>query len=331
MAYSLKPTDSRLTWQGVVELHTADEWTMPWRIPYERRALFPGGIEGPASAPAGVRISFITDAGSVGGNVVPQGGSAPIDLCIDGEYVETVPLAGQESFLFEGLPAHQKRVELWLPQGGQFRLKSIELSDGARVEAFDDRRPRWITYGSSITQCGAASSPCFTWPGVAARACDFNLTCLGYGGQCHLDPMIARLIRDMEADYISICCGINIQGANSLSPRAFRPAVIGTAQTIREKHPDIPLAFISPIYSPPREENRNNVGFSLQGMRSEVEAAVDALKSCGDDNVHYFSGLDIFGPELNEFLPDQLHPNAEGYKRMGANFVTTVAQTVFAA
>ena len=331
MPQTIPPTDPRIAWQGVVELHITDEWTMPWRIPFSKRPLFPGGIDGAASAPAGARISFITDSASIVGNVVKQPHSAPIDLCVDGEHADTQPLAQQESFAFQNLPAKQKRIELWLPQGGQFRLRSLQLDDGAALEPLLDTRPKWITYGSSITQCGAAESPCYTWPAIAARNCGFNLTCLGYGGQCHLDPMIARLIRDLPADYISICCGINIYGANSLGPRAFRAAVIGSAQTIRERHPDIPLALISPIYSPPREEAKNNVNFTLQEMRNEVRAAAEALKECGDGNIHYINGLDIFGPELNEFLPDQLHPNAEGYKRLGANFTEKVGKTVFSA
>ena len=56
---------------------------------------------------------------------------------------------------------------------------------------------------------------------VVARDQNFNLTCLGYGGQCHLDSMVARMIRDLPANFISMCLGINIQGASSLGPRAF--------------------------------------------------------------------------------------------------------------
>ena len=189
--------------------------------------------------------------------------------------------------------------------------------------------PRWITYGSSITQCRTAASATQTWPAIVARESGLNLTCLGYGGQCHLDAMVARMIRDLPADYISLCLGINIQGASSLGPRAFRPAIIGAVQIIREKHPDIPLVLMSPICSPPREETPNAVGFHLKGMREEVRTAAEALQAHGDKHVYYVNGLSVFGTDYVHLLPDALHPDAEGYRVMGKNFITQVASKFF--
>jgi hypothetical protein len=57
------------------------------------------------------------------------------------------------------------------------------------------------------------------------RARGWDLTCLGYGGQRHLDPLIACTIRDRYADLISMCVGINIYGQGSLNVRTFLPAV----------------------------------------------------------------------------------------------------------
>ena len=329
MSQQLQPYDSRLTWQGAISLQQTEAWVMPWRIPYEDHVLFPTPLLERASMPAGVRLAFRSDTAIIAGKIERQKEVAKLDLCCDGTLIDSVELTGQDSFRFEPLPPGDKLIELWLPQYGVFRLQSIELSDGAIVEPFDDTCPRWTTYGSSITQCRAAESPIYTWPAIVARECEFNLTCLGYGGQCHLDSMIARMIRNHPADYISICAGINIQGGATLNARTFRPAIIGSVQIIREKHPDTPLALISPIYSAPREENRNAVGFNLRLMREEVAAAVEALRAHGDRNVHYIDGLKVFGPAYAHLLPDDLHPNAEGYKVLGRNFLDKVADSVF--
>jgi hypothetical protein len=67
--------------------------------------------------PAGARITFQSDTTMVAGDVVgadPE--SSPIALCCDGQLVSTAQLAGQDSFLFERLPAGPKQIELWLPQ-----------------------------------------------------------------------------------------------------------------------------------------------------------------------------------------------------------------------
>lgn len=330
-AVRIAPTDPRLAWLGAISLHRTADWVQPWRLPYDDLALFPpDALRERAAMPAGVRLTFRTDSPFVAGEVEPQPESSPIDCCCDGALAGSAELADRAGFRFDGLPPGPKTVELWLPQFGQLRLRALELADGAALEpAADDRRPRWVTYGSSITQCRTAASPTQTWPAIVAREHGLDLTCLGYGGQCHLDPMLARMIRDLDADYLSLCAGINIYGANSLGPRAFGPALIGTIATIRERHPDAPFAVISPIYSPPRETTPNQVGFTLAAMRDEVAAAVETLRARGDRHLHYVDGLRVFGPELAHLLPDELHPNAEGYRLMGANFLRQVAARLF--
>jgi hypothetical protein len=330
MPQTLRPDDAWLTWSGAISLHKTEAWVMPWRLPFEDLALFPPeALQVRAAMPAGVRLSFYSDTTRLVGEIEPPQEAAKLDLCCDEDLFDSIEITGRPQFQFDDLPPGEKRIELWLPQYGEFRLRLLQIDDNAVVRKFEDTRPRWITYGSSITQCRTAESPTQTWPAIVARTREFNLTCLGFGGQCHLDPMIARLIRDLPADFISICAGINIQGAGSMNARAFRPALIGTVQIIREKHPDAPLVLISPICSPPRETAPNNVGFTLQTMREEVAAAVDALQSRGDKNIYYISGLEIFGPEHAHLLPDQLHPNAEGYKLMGRNFLERVIPRVF--
>ncbi len=326
----LKPDAPQLTWQGSVSLQKTENWVMPWRTPHPMHVLFPEPLLERSAMPAGVRISFQSNTTRVSGNIVPQNESGILDLCCDGEVVASLDLTQKERFTFDNLSDTEKLIELWLPQFGQFQLRSLEIDDGTTLEAFTDTRPRWITYGSSITQCRTAASPTQTWPAIVARESGLNLTCLGYGGQCHLDAMVARMIRDLPADYISMCLGINIQGASSLGSRAFRPAIIGAVQIIREKHPDKPLVLMSPICSPPREETPNAVGFHLKGMREEVQAAAEALQAHGDKQVYYVDGLSVFGADSVHLLPDDLHPDAEGYRVMGKNFITQVAEKFFA-
>ncbi len=325
----LKPDAPQLTWQGAVSLQKTEDWIMPWRTPHPSHVLFPEPLLERSAMPAGVRISFRSNTTQVSGSIVPQNENGILDLCCDGELIDAIDLKQKESFAFKGLSDGEKLIELWLPQFGQFQLRSLEIDDNATLEAFTDTRPRWITYGSSITQCRAAASPTQTWPAVVARTHGLNLTCLGYGGQCHLDAMVARMIRDLPADYISMCLGINIQGASSLGPRAFRPAIIGAVQIIREKHPDIPIVLMSPICCPPREENPNTVGFHLKKMREEVQAAAEALQAHGDTQIHYVDGLSVFGADFVHLLPDDLHPDAEGYRVMGKNFANVVAKKIF--
>lgn len=330
MAQMILPTDPRLTWSGVLSLEKGDGWTMPWRIPHSERACFYKGLVERAAMPAGVRISFTSDTTSLSGRIVPFPEMSQIDLYCDNRFFGSVALDGSTDFQFSGLPSGEKRIELWLPQFGEFRLASLSIDSGASLASFEDERPRWITYGSSITQCRTAFSPSRTWPAIVAREQGYNLTALGFGGQCHLDTTIARMMRDMPADFLSICAGINIYGSGSLNERSFGQAIIGFVQLLREGHPDTPLVVISPIYAVHRETEVNAAGFTIRAMREEVERAVSILEAQGDDHIHYVNGLDIFGADSAHLLPDDLHPNAEGYELMGRNFSQKVAARYFA-
>ncbi|GAG48911.1 unnamed protein product, partial [marine sediment metagenome] len=121
-------------------------------------------------------------------------------------------------------------------------------------------------------------------------------------------------------------------GGCSLSLRTFRPAIIGFVQIVREKHPDTPLAVISPIYAPQYETAKNPVELNLRIMRQEVAAAVDTLQAHGDRHIHYIDGLRLFGPDISnwdDLVPDGLHPNADGYKALAEHFLKKVAPKLF--
>jgi len=181
-----------------------------------------------------------------------------------------------------------------------------------------------VAYGSSITHCVGAHSPAQTWPALVARARDYHLTSLGFGGQCHLDTMIALQLKRMSFDFLTCSFGINVYGGNTLNNRTFQPAVIGFIRVVRGAHPEVPIAVCSPIISPPRETAPNAVGMTLVRMREQVAEAVSLLRQAGDENLHYFDGLDIFGEGELDMLPDNLHPNGDGYRKYAENFLRVV-------
>ncbi|HBC88688.1 MAG TPA: GDSL family lipase [Lentisphaeria bacterium] len=317
--------------EGAVSFEKAEGHIKPWRLPFRELALFPSNnnsLVGCAEMPAGVRIRFATAAPEVKLSFLPVPKTADplrLDCVIDNDLIDTVALCeGQEEIAFKGLPGKDKTVEIWLSPLMGLSLKSLHT--GSRIFLSPDMRKKWTTYGSSITHCRGAHSPAQTWPAIAARAGNLNLTCLGFGGQCHMDPMVARLIRDLPADFISLKLGINIQGGATMSARTFKPMVIGMVKIIREKHPDVPIAIVSPIISPPRETKPNNAGMSLSFMREELQDAVKRLKECGDANIHYFNGLDLLGEaDVSSCLqPDLVHPHGDGYRTIGERFARII-------
>lgn len=328
---------------GAVSVEEGDGYLKPWRVPFADRRLFPSindGLLGRAAWAAGVRLRFRSDTTTIRLTFLPLGEVNPatgrtgfvFDATIDGKLVASGQApSGGEDVTIAGLPAGEKTLELWLPQDTPVALESLEVDDGATCTVVPDHRPVWVTYGSSLTHCVRAHSPARTWPAILARRHGLNLICLGFGGECHLEAMFGRLIRDLEADYVSLKLGINAYGNGSVNRRTYGPAAIALVQLIRERHPNAPLALISPMAYPPGETNVNGAGISIEQMREDLADAAARLIEHGDSRLIYVDGLNVFSlEELAVHSTDQCHPGADGIELMAENVDRSVMQPLLA-
>ena len=323
---------------GAISVERLDGALRPWRLPHDRLELFPApgdALIGRAMESSGVRLRLRTDSPAISLRFLPLRGEPlredhSLDLTLDGELVSTVRVApGATAATFGGLPAASKVVEVWLPHTSPIEVTGLVVSPGCSCEPAPDPRPRWITYGSSLTHCRRAHSPARTWPAIVARRRGLHLTSLGFGGNCCLEPMLGMTIRDQPADFISLKLGINCMGSGALSARTFKAAVIGLVRIIREGHPDTPLALISPIGYPPHETAPNVVGYTIQGMREDIADAHDRLSRRGDEDLFYFDGLELFSlDEIARYAEDQCHPDAAGIELMAEHFLDRVAARI---
>lgn len=226
-------------------------------------------------------------------------------------------------------------VTVWLPHTSGVTLLDVR-ADGPLLPRTDQRR-RWVHYGSSISQCMEAETPLGVWPVITARTLDLDLFNLGLAGNALLDGFAARTIRDLPADVITLKVGINVVNTDALRLRAFVPAVHGFLDTIREGHPDTPVLLISPIFCPAHEDAPGPTEWTPTGRSgpSSVErrpfdgrltlreiravlARIVAERSASDPALHHLDGLELFGPDDADHLPDGLHPDPAGYALMGA-------------
>ena len=318
--------------QGAVSIEHGTGWVQPWRIQIERKMLFPspeGNLLSRASSPSGVRLRFFSSSPRVKLVLEPLQTEPDepriFDLVSDGEIISTYEQASEEQevpFALDNPSGDPERIwEIWMPPFHPVRPKYLVLEDGCSIGALPDSRLRWTTYGSSITMCRGAHSPARTWPAVVSRGLKLNLTSLGYGGQCHLDPMVARIIRDLPADVITVKTGINIFGAASLTARSYQAALIGLIQSIRDGHPRTPIGIITAIYSSLHdisEPTINSAGLSLENYREMTRDAFNRLVQSGDSRLLLFEGSDLLKPDEAEALKeDGVHPSGEGYELIG--------------
>jgi lysophospholipase L1-like esterase len=328
---------------GHVDLRRRTGSVQPLRYPAAEAGFYDPFTRWVASAPAGVRLRLRTDSRGLRlaasqrlAAAGPEGAQRPAayDLFVNGVLharraarggaVMALDggLTGDEhaELAFDDLPAGEKTLELWLPQGATVAITALALDDGAAWAPWPDARDRVIFHGSSISHCMEAEGGSGSWPAVACALADARLLNLGWAGSCLLSGLAARIIRDQAADAIVLKLGINVWADGMLKERTFLDGVHSMLSIIREKHANTPIAVISPIVSPGREDAGDSGGLPLTRMRDLLRDAVAARVRAGDAAIRYISGLELFGPDDVHDLPDNLHPNAAGYRRMGERF-----------
>ena len=329
--------DNVFLFEGCISLRQNDDWIQPVRINDDKKILYPyiSEFQAPhwksivSEQCSGVRLCFATDSENIIMELAEVFEGMQIDLYVNEQYKDSVVLSENETEVkFTNIDSGFNKITIWLDQRFSFKLKSIWLDKGARINKTLNYSKIWVHYGSSISHSREAGSPSNTWTSLVSRKLQLNLTNLGYAANCALEPMVGRMIRDLPADFITMKLGINVH-AGHLSRRTFLPNAIGLVSLIREKHPSTPIVIISPIYSSPREDIRKwEFGLTLGDMRKILEEVVERFRQQGDKNIYYVDGLNIFGQKEAEYLPDQLHPNAQGQFALADNFIREVFQNL---
>ena len=348
---------------------------VPRRLPDWTRAQLPDLVmDTTVALTAGVRVELVTDSPVLELELFATAIAAPVldyvapavELVVDGEVagleraveaavirvesttpgdmkVEFEP-GGRSTLRFELGPAGvERRCELWLPTGASVELHELRMGIGARWSLFPPGRTRWVHYGSSISHCAEVDRPSAAWPIAVARRRDLDLVDLAFAGQCQLDPFVARTIRDLEADCISMKVGINLMNAASMTERTFVPALHGFLDTVREGHPGTPLLLVSPVFCPLVEDHPGPtvaepsavrtafravdlppegtpLALTARRIREIVASAVASRRNDGDEALFSLDGLALLGEADEGSLHDHLHPDVAGYRLLGERF-----------
>ncbi len=359
--------DDRIRIDGAADVEVVHGGVRPHRLALVHGYEFPIETAFVEAMTSGVRLVFDTDADEIRLSCTPMrlslGGvmrPATFERFVDGRLLSSavadfghvvevdladdsteLTLGGSGEVVLHGETDGVRTVTIWLPQAAGVEVHSVSVPAGAVVRAAaPDTRPRWVHHGSSISHCMEADGPSRTWPAIAAARTGHHLTNIGLAGQCHVDQFVARTIRDLPADRISLKFGINVVNADTMRARTFSSSVHGFLDTVRDGHPHTPLLVISPIICPvaesapgptvladdgritvPDPDATPTLGrLSVGRIRELLVEIVDQRRAVGDEALHYLDGRELFGAADVADLPDGLHPNAAGYERMGERF-----------
>ncbi len=341
---------------GIVPRRLSNTWRYQFPLEVEILASSPSGVRlAFATDSKSIGLELLATHFKLGEGAPFR---AAIDLVVDGALIQSEAFTDGNAILvdaktrafsfehgepttiiFDDVPGGE-RIELWLPSNSTCELRAIRIDEGATLSApAPDHRPRWVHHGSSISHCLEAHSGSRTWPATAARLGDVQLTNVALAGQCQLDGFTARTIRDQPADLLSLKVGINIVNGDTLRVRTFAPALHAFIDSVREGHPNRPFLVVSPITCPAHENHagpsdgssgttvalgtpltQSQGALTLVQIREIVSGVVAARQKAGDANLHYLDGTTLFNEADLGDLPDGLHPNGDGYIRMGERF-----------
>lgn len=361
---------------GLADLEPTGRGLRTHRLPAWIRTRFPDPqLLSTEQQPSGTRIALRTSAQHLELDLHPMriaylGADRPrgrVDVVVDDVLVLSDPLTGGDALevdlgtgatemavgpshrtVISDLPAGDKDIDFWLPHNEAVELLDLR-SDAPVAPVQSAGQRRWVHYGSSISQGSNAASPTQIWPVVAARLSGVQLTNLGFGGSAHVDPFMARTIRDTEADVISLKLGINIVNLDGFRLRTLVPAVHGFLDTIREGHPTTPIHLVSAIHCGIHEDTpgpgsidpasigSEQVRFTASGTDGDTalgrltlrvirEALEEVVDRRDDENLHYVDGLELYGEAdaVERPLPDALHPDAATHRLIGERFAQRV-------
>ncbi len=319
------------TFEGAISVEISESWVSPWRIDCNRLDFYPFLNEVVAKNACGVRVCFNSNCEMLKINFAQLIVEINVDVLINYKEILQFTVTPQQPFiLMKTLDKCDKSFEIWLSQSAQVKIESIEINDDAQISKNVDNRKKWVHYGSSISHSIRASSPLNTWPSIVSNKLNLHLTNLGFGGNCIVEPMVAKMISELECDYISLKLGINcIDG--KLSNRSFIANCIGFINIIREKHKSTPILIISPIFCAEndRETNICASGYTLPKMREELYEMVNTFKKYGDENIYYLNGLEVFDETQLYLMPDGIHPDAKAQSIFAENFINKAMVDIF--
>lgn len=323
---ALRLPGSPVELRGAAWLEETADGLLPHRLPSWTRDQFPDGLVAHRDAqPSGVRLCF----SSAGERVVlhlavardrvspgPPPVGADFDVLLDGDLVHSGPAGegglagidpiagtvttrvGEGTTLDVDLPPNPagaaRQVEIWFPATETVWIRGLESDAGIDAPA-PQEQPRWVHYGSSISQGANAASPTGIWPIVAARRAGLDLVDLSLSTPTLLVPFVARAIRDQPADIVSFEVGSGLLADGPEGRRMHVPLLHGFLDTIREAHPTTPVVIVAPAVasavvsavSPPKGEPE---------YARQVREVVRARREAGDAALHHVDGRSWSGP-----------------------------------
>ncbi len=287
---------------------------------------------------AGLSIRFATDASDIYAkwcslnqtkmnhmNPVGVRGMDLYALNADGSWAflgSAIPSSKEEckATIVKGMTKKMREYMLFLPlYDGIYDLK-IGVNKGAVLKQPDStvicRENPVVMYGTSIMQGGCASRPGMAHTNILQRMLNTEVVNLGFSGNAHLDPAIARLMATKEAGvYV-----IDVLPNNTI--KSLSEKLEPFYRILRDAHPDTPILLVeSPMY--PRTKIDASYRKGIVALNGALRDFYHRLQGEGDSKVYYFESANILDPDCEGSI-DGIHFTDIGFRHFAEHLAPVI-------
>ncbi len=210
--------------------------------------------------------------------------------------------------IVQNMEEGEKECLLYLPLYDEINRLEIGVSGKSFIKPSNDPfRKKVLIYGSSITQGASASRPGMAYPARLSRKSGIHFINLGLSGNGKMEPSVADMITDIEADAYILDCAANP------SPDEITQRTGYLVNAIRERHLNAPIIMIQSVV---RESGNfdTKVKARVAGQNRNFKLEFEKLKSTGVNDLYYIEG-ELLGFD-HEGTTDGVHPNDLGFDRI---------------
>ncbi|MBQ9874929.1 MAG: SGNH/GDSL hydrolase family protein [Thermoguttaceae bacterium] len=208
-----------------------------------------------------------------------------------------------------GMERKTRDFLVYLPLYNGVDALSIGVPEDCEFTALSPRSDKPIVYyGTSIAHGGCASRPGNCYTAMLSRRLDIPVVNLGFSGSARMEPAIAELMAEVDAEiYV-------IDALPNMGPELVAERAVPFVKKIRETRPDVPILLVedrcmSNTWILPERQDFH------KRNQAELKKAYEELKK-DDPNLYYLGTENILGEDLDfDGTVDGSHPNDLGMWR----------------
>lgn len=319
---------------GKIRFH---RFTKDEELFYKRRdEAFGRSFSARCSAPAGIKLSFITDSRSLKIAAVTAPATSRTYFSFD--VFENGKILGYldnfkdeelyEDYTEQSFPLGKSEKCFTLSEGRSELLIhlpwsvfvddiEIELDDGCEIEPVKPKK-KLLVYGDSITQGYDATRPSNRYAAKIAEYLGAEEINKAIGGEIFVPELVEKK-PDIRPDYVTVAYGTN--DWSTTDGADFYGNAKSFFESLCQSYPEAQIFAITPIWRLNfKDQKPFGDFFSVEGAIRAATASIEQVK--------VISGFDLVGHDKMLFADLRLHPRDAGFAEYSENLSRRIGELI---